>query len=387
MHRYLWEGRDPDGNRRSERVEAANATAAREQLTRRGWTELRLITDEIAEIAGRGVEVPDDLREEVEPSAEFEVAQYRGHAPGLFGQWARAVWDAKGTSLVALGLTLTGIYLDRNWLFYAGVALLGFQVLSFPVLWFWFGRTMRLYSRLNHAKVWGRWDEVLRIVEQMRRAGGATGIGVGELELARCRAQALAARGQLDQAIKDFSRFEHSEQCPHWLYCSHLGGIFDEARQFERSLELKTLAANENPENASLWVDLASAFVRHLNRPDEARRSLARAEAGEVPELGLPYLELVRGWIAWRESSPALALPHFQAAARGFAQFKQHELVEGLILLTNAHVGLMHGLLGDRDQARRSFQQTRVFLQANREDELLAAIGRCLSTSRADVTS
>ena len=57
-YKFIWKGRDPQGNVRSEEVMAENAQAAREELTRRDWTELELVFDEIASASGEGVDVP-----------------------------------------------------------------------------------------------------------------------------------------------------------------------------------------------------------------------------------------------------------------------------------------------------------------------------------------
>jgi type II secretory pathway component PulF len=57
QYKFVWKGRDPQGNVRSEEVMAENAQAAREDLTQCGWTELELVFDEIARSAGAGAEI------------------------------------------------------------------------------------------------------------------------------------------------------------------------------------------------------------------------------------------------------------------------------------------------------------------------------------------
>jgi len=42
-YKFVWKGKGPQGNVCSEEVMAENAQAAREELTRRGWTELELV--------------------------------------------------------------------------------------------------------------------------------------------------------------------------------------------------------------------------------------------------------------------------------------------------------------------------------------------------------
>jgi len=70
-------------------------------------------------------------------------------------------------------ITLTDIALIRPYL--------GAQ-LSF------FGHTQSDYARMNRAKVWARWDEVLECVERLRKPDRMTGAAIPELELVRSRA-------------------------------------------------------------------------------------------------------------------------------------------------------------------------------------------------------
>lgn len=53
MNSFLWKGTAPDGGRRSERVAAENAQAARAQLSAAGWTDLQLVMDELLEACRR----------------------------------------------------------------------------------------------------------------------------------------------------------------------------------------------------------------------------------------------------------------------------------------------------------------------------------------------
>jgi len=372
QYKYVWKGKDPRGNARSEEVMAENAQAAREELTRRGWTELELVFDDIATSAVAGVEATDWITEEG-VSAQQLTDQYEGKAPGFLAQWFKGLLDSKKSLLTFGALLAWGIYTDRKWAWIIGAIGLGFIVLLMPALHAFFSVTLRQYSRLNKAKVWGRWNEVLDCVERLRKAHRLTRIGVGDLELTRCRAQALAALGRLDEGVAEFRQFENSPKVERWLYLSHLSSIYDEAKAFGKSLECRQQAAAEKPDSSAVWIDLAYSLMRGFNRPAEAREALARAEAHEITGLGKAYVPFVRGIIGWRERNFAEARKHLEEALAGLEPLSHHDLVVGLILLTKSYLCVVHGASGNRLEAKKLFRETEKFLTAHREDELLQA--------------
>jgi tetratricopeptide (TPR) repeat protein len=212
-------------------------------------------------------------------------------------------------------------------------------------------------------------------VERLRRRHRLTRIGVGDIELGRCRAQALAGLGRLDEGIREFSRLENSPQLEHWLYLSHLSGIYDAGKAYEKSLECRRQAAEEKPESSTVWIDLAYGLVRGLNRPAEAREALARAEALEITGLGKAYLPFLRGMICWREGRTAEAKQDFEQALVSLRPLAHHDLVQGLLLLTKSHLCAVHRALGNNTEAAKLFRETEKYLIAHREDELLEACG------------
>jgi tetratricopeptide (TPR) repeat protein len=371
-YKFVWKGKDSQGTARSEEVMAENAQVARENLTRRGWTELELVSDEIGSFSGENIEVPEWLaEEEVSPDPLTEI--YEGKGYGFFAQWFEGLSESKIWILVFAACLGWGAYRDAKWAFYSGAVGLVFLIVLAPALHFLFSMTLRQYSRLNRAKVWGRWNEVLDCVERLRQAHRLTRIGVGDLELARCRAQALAALGRLDEGVAEFREFENSPKVERWLYLSQLSSIYDAAKAFDKSLECRQQAAEEKPDSSAVWIDLASSLVRGFNRPAEAREALAKAEALEITGLGKAYVPFVRGIIAWRERNFTDARKHLAEALTGLQPLSHHDLVVGLILLTKSYLCAVHRASGNLTEARKLFAETKQFLTAHREEELLRA--------------
>ena len=257
---------------------------------------------------------------------------------------------------------------------------LGFFILLTPALYIFFSVPMRNYSRLNKAKVWARWDEVLQCVERLRRSHRFTRLGIGEVELTRCRAQALAALGRLDDGVAEFSKLENSHDLPRWMYLSHLSSIYDSAQAYDKSLECRTQATAEQPDSSAVWIDLAYGLSRSLNRPAEARQALAQAEKLEITGIGKNYLPFLRGIICWREGNLSEAKQQLELAITNFKnQQPQNELLEGLILLAKSHLCAVNGALGNTREAQALFRQVEKYLTAHRESELLQACRKHLA--------
>jgi len=356
-------------------------------LASRGWTDLELIKDEVGYSEALHMEPAEWMREEFKKqhTPDKEAAFFKGKDPGLLAQTWTGIKESIRPILVCAALLGWGIYSHRMWPIIIGAGGLAVCVFLTPVLHFvfaFFARSSREYSRLNKAKVWARWDEVLHCVEQLRKADRLTGAAVPEIELARCRAQALAALGRLEEGLVEFRKFEGAPKVEHWLYLSLLAGIYDAAMQFEKGLELRRQAAAEKPDTSTVWIDVAYASVRGLNRPAEAREALARAEKLEITGLGKPYLFFLRGIILWRERKPTEARQQLDQALVGFQPMAHHDLVEGLVLFTKSYLCAVHGELGNSLDAKKLFAGVERFLVAHREEELLQACRSTLLTNR-----
>jgi tetratricopeptide (TPR) repeat protein len=372
MNSFLFKGKDVGGNARSERVTAENAQAAKAFLVGEGWSELQLVTDEICDYAGRTVEGPEDIEDALKQlTPDDELRFFEGNGPGFWSQYTDALYQAKGALLAVFLLSAWGIYRHQTWLLVVGIAGFGLLMVLFPLISIFYSLPMKYYLRLNRAKVWSRWTDVLHCVERLRHTHRLTRIAVGDVELARCRAQALAGLGRVDHAVKEFAQFENDPTLPHWNYLSFLAGVYDTAKEYEKALECRRRAVAEKPDTSAVWIDLAYGLVRGLNRPAEAREAVARAESLEITALGIPYLSFLRGIICWREGNLAEAREHLEKALPGFKPYRHNPLVEGLELLTKSYLCAVHGGLGDLDAARSYFRETKKFLEYGRETELL----------------
>lgn len=274
-----------------------------------------------------------------------------------------------------------GVYNHHKWPLVIGVLWLGFLIVIFPLIHFFFSMPLHYYNRLNQAKVWSRWDEVLFCVNRLQQMHRLTRIGAGEVELTRCRAQVLAAKGQLDEGLKLFAVFENGSKIPQWNYFSFAAGICDTAKAYRRALDYRLRAVEEKDDLSALWIDLAYGYVRGLDQPAEARKALEKLDTLEVSAMGVPYLSFVRGIICWREGKFAEARSFLEKAIPGLKPYSHNPLVEGLVFLNKSYLCATCGALGDLDTARGYFRETEKFLRAGKEQELLATCQNLLSVT------
>ena len=372
MHRFLWSGKDAEGRERAERVEAENAQEAKRILTERGWTELQLLKDEISDVVRKRRRMESEIKAPP-PLPDDEAARLLHGRTTYFSEWWKTLLAVKGTIALLAALLALGIFRQRILTTAVSGGGLLLVLFLFPALKFYYSRTKRNYAALNAAKVRGDWQEALVCVDRLKRSGQSTRISVGEVELARNRALALAHLGRLEEALAEFAPFENWPNQPHWLYCSHLAGIYAAGKEYERSMEWRIKLVQEKPDMSTGWIDLASYLAHRMNRPAQAREALARAEKLEVTAMGKPHVSRCHGMILWRENRPAEAKEHLEKALVEFEPFARKPLVEGSILFTKAYLCAVQRRLGNSAEAGKLLKEVETYLTTHQEDELLAA--------------
>ena len=373
MPTFLLKGVSPQGTERPERVEAGTAREARLNLEGRGWRDVILLQDEVCHYSGQQTQSASDPELRVEEDAETIVERWEGKN-GLFWEWWRAIRKSPAFTVLMLGLLAWGIYRSQPITIIISAA----GLLFFPALILVFSLPGIYYERVQKAKVWGRWDEVRRYLDKLRKSSKWSRISIGEVEFARTEGQVLAQEGRLAEAVHLFEQVKTDPNLPEWLYCSHLAGIYDQAKEYTKSLELRRRAAELAADNGAMWIDVGYASVRWLNLPASGREALRKAESCEIPEFARSYLPFVTGMILWRENKFLEAKESFQAAEDQFrAVMHMSPLMEGLVLIGQSYLCAIHRRLGDNKTADRYWKQVEKFLRAHEnERELLAACER-----------
>src|SRR5438105_12157841 len=307
MPSYLWSGKDSSGREQVERIEAANAEAARTRLLDQGWTNLQLHSSEIQDFVKQGIHAasgPDHIQQ---LTPKEQLAHLKGNAPGFWANWWKTSRESATTLLILAGALAWAIYRQNLWSTIILGALLFGLLLLFPALHFWFGKTSELYQKLHKARNWRNWDEVLGCLEELRKTQISRKIGIGDAEMARYYALALAGKGKLAEVVEYFSAAAQSANMPKWLFYSHLASLHLVAERYDDMLDCYRRALEHATDKGIVFIDYAASLVQRFNRPVEARELLAKAESSQLPSLAKGHLSALHGVIAFREGNFAEA--------------------------------------------------------------------------------
>jgi tetratricopeptide (TPR) repeat protein len=378
MPTFLWSGRTPSGQEQAEEVKAETAIEARGVLEARGWTGLRLHTTEIHDFVQRQIRASHP-QDHPRPTPNERLQYHEGTAPGWWRAWLKSIGGFAVIILVLAGCLVWARQHREDPggnIRIAGYAvLLGLVVFLHPLLRWWFRRSKRSFVKLHRARTWRRWDEVLRCLDDLAVAARQTNIGIGDFNIARYRALALAGLGRLNEAMTGYSAAAEKAQTPPWLLHMNQASIYITARKYDKALECYRQALAEAPDKPVVALDLGMFLVQRLNSPTEAKQLLVQAEKGQLSELERVYVPYLRGVIAFRERDYARMDTHIREALAEFEKraAKKFYIFESALLTCKGYFAVASAALGRKDQAKRYFAQSKEYLRLIELNDLLAA--------------
>jgi len=373
MPTFLWTGKTASGLEEVERVTADTPEAARKILEDRGWTDLRQQTTEIHEFAKQQVEASGDPDRRPNLTPKQELAFIKGTAPGIWGNWLNSLRESITTILILSACLIWAAYRHRTLFVITSGGLLVVVVFLFPVLHLWFSQTKNAFHKLHSARNWRRWDEVLKCLDQMQKAHRSTKIGIGEAEMARYRALALAGLGRVEEAVDGFSDAAKTAKMPEWLFHVHLATIYATAKQYDQGLAMYRLALAEATDKSVVWIDMGIFLVERFHNVEEAKHLLAQAEAAQLSELARNYLPNLRGKIAYREKDYAAAESHMRETLAGYEKqpANKYYIFEPAVLICKGYLAVSCAAQGKKDEARKFFSASGEYLSVVCLDELV----------------
>ncbi|HTR40222.1 MAG TPA: hypothetical protein VMH87_01225 [Pseudomonadales bacterium] len=375
MTNFLWSGKAPSGRNEAEEVAAETPAQARQILEARGWTELRQHTTDISDFIHQRQALISTRKSGLTPKERLQYRQ--GTAPGLWANWFTSMRSSTAIILVLAGLLTWAIrhrQTPDGLLWMATFALmLAYVVFLYPVLRWWFRQTKRVYVKLHTARVWHRWEEVLRCLDKLVKTQQATNIGINDYSIARYRAQALAGLGKLDEAIAGFRAAAEKADTPPELYHITLAGIYTIAGQYDKALENQRTALEEATDKSIYCIDLAMFLVGRFNRPQEAAELLAQAEKMQLSETAKSHLTLLRGVIAYRKKDFEAMDQYVREALADFENRPRAKLYiyEGSILNCKGYLAVSNAALGRKSEARKYFAQVEKYLELHDRKDLI----------------
>lgn len=366
MAKFVWKVKNRSGTEQIEEIHADTAAESKRQLVEQGFHDLQLMQDDLCTMsADAQKEATDpDYRRDAPPE---ELLSYQEEGfPGFWAMWWKSARESPLWNLASFALFVWFIYEGS----YIWASVVSIPILILPLLNWWFGIPARIYDEMNRAKAWNRWPKVLKLCDALQSRGGMIGVAIPEWELSRCRAQALAAMGRIDEAIQLHEPFQNDPKIERWVFLSHMSEIYEAGKKHTEALALRKEAVKENPDSMLTHLDLALLYAHRLTDPVNARQALTPVDRSLVPAMALPFLDAIEGMILCAENRHPDAVEKLNDALEKLAKYRQHAALEGGVLLAESYHCLALAGAGRKDEAEEYWENIGEFLKTTDEEAL-----------------
>jgi tetratricopeptide (TPR) repeat protein len=360
MPTYLWSVKDAQGAEIAEKITAPTAQIARELLEKRGYTDLKLIHDDIV------AEFSRDNQALADTPAEKRLKWMRSGGKTTFVGYLLKV--ARDVALLALacggGMFWRWSRADSLGVFFFGLILVVTTVLFARIRF-----KSYLFTRMLDAREWHRADETLRLLHSL-----ATVLKPSDLSL--YRSLALVWKGDLPTALADWQ--QHEPKISQWLFLSHLSSLYEAVGDIDRSIQLAEQSVAANPNIGALYVDLTWKYLLHERDLRLAKEANEKAQTLELSELAQPFLIRNRGIIALREGRFADAEKLLSQSLATWTANRKMYFRYSNMMITKGFLSQVRAKLGNINRARSDFAEAEEWLEAAQVTPLLTACRRAL---------
>ncbi len=389
MPKFYLTGTSPEGQRKTECVEAQSAAESQQRLVDQGWSDIVIHTDDIMAI--HQIDIPNNL---FSPDEMLKMGRMTSFQNFCF-MLKKLYSQSPGTSLVAALFVAFGISAKKYWAVGMGAAWLGFPILL--ALFSAIGnRGKRNYDALLFAAAWFQWDEVERLLPLQSSK-------LPVAETAFRAAQVTAVRGHIESALEQFDLAVENADIPEWfvhtrradLYLTANKGAWaaeyssggrprtaspfvDEAiRCYEQAIELA-------PDQPASRIDLAKAVLKYRQDVQHAQRLLDAVRPMLLTELPLLFVGYLDGILALEKNSPLEAIALLTEFQKKVSQVSVNPQMDSLIDEVRSFLTLAYAAAGDETRALAEFRRCKPRLIAVHEVELLTRCRKALGLAERD---
>jgi len=333
---YLYEAADPDGKVREGSVIATSSGDAKQQLSRMGMRNPRIITEPVPGSNAADELCVDDTSARVAAKAATQSVGL-STVRALGGNWW--IW-APPLALLAKSLHDGAPFSwgDYAVFAYALLALMALTFLIAPII---------LYNQLLLATLKAETRPAMLLVRALGALSIFGGMTAAQLRAERCKI--LAMDGKCDQALslwKD-ERGNMSEA----EYLAGLVSIFDASGDVQQKIETQRLLLDTPSSRETAVVDLAMSLARYTDDIDDPEKLIQSVSPAELSELAVAGYQYTRGLLAARRGQYALAIRHYTQALETAEQYAAMPIVLGFIAEMNGYVALALKQSGDEQKA------------------------------------
>lgn len=241
---------------------------------------------------------------------------------------------------LSLGILLLflGFIFDSQILKFAAIvsAVLLLVILYFT--WFKIIKAKEQFSKVSELIAYGKYLYAEKLIDKLLETAPSKIRKVFVTELITKKACVIAQQQTLAQGLAYFeSMKDELSAMPEWQSDYNLARIHSAADDCMNYLKILREAHKKAPDKQILSLDLAASEAR-CGELDNTKQLLGAINMTTLPQLALPYVDMVKGLIAKKSHDPS-TLEHFNKAYQGQMKFKNNAAALQLL-------GLMAGLYG-----------------------------------------
>lgn len=321
MAEFLASGVDRSGKRKTERVIAMTSQEVVAEMSRRGYREIELHTDDAGAQVLRLKGIDDGVLVPADVVKMMELTKW-----GLFFHTMKLLIGKSKWMITLIAVLSVYHYYSNQQIGWSSIvpvlAAVGLLVgLSF---WSAFLGASAEYDRFCEACGWGQWERVLELTPSLRGK-------VPDFELDAREAVALAGLGRYEEGVRRMAPHADSDECPKWMYHTRLAEVHAQAHRYDEALTQSRLALADAPDNPTVILEVAFALLKQGVETAEARRLIENAKSKPLGGLLKPLLPVLEGLLAIREERWRDAVGLLSDGREGLEKYAQHPLVRVVI--------------------------------------------------------
>lgn len=352
MPSFLFSATNANQESVKERVEAENLSQARYKLDLHGYSEITFFESELSrDVDSLFDEKVLKLREKYVDN-QVEV------------QYDSSNWKTIRSILVICGALSIWVYYSQSWLSYTVLvlAVIGCPHIALPAI---------LFNRFERAHIWAANRRVRHWARVIKLFNLVTPIKIPKVIVDHRLACADAREGNVEAALSRFVKYESDTKVSGRLFNNYMGSIYESARIFDKVLEWREKSIKEGNDFPEEALDLAMGLTRYAKRTEEARQLLENVVDKEPTFLTLIVIPHCRGMIEVEEGNWPQAEFFLRQALKEIKPFEKNRFLDGLRNEVKTYLAVALGHIGNREEAIALYNETKPFLLAHRESELM----------------
>jgi hypothetical protein len=367
MTNFVWSAKTREGKSVHQDAPAETLAQSKEWMMAEGFTDLVLVEDEIMATAAKGfAEKTFFLGEELEITPEARKKGREQPPASLLRTLIDSFKEDKGLYLIALFFTLYSWWRGNP----VGAIISIAALIAWLVFRYWVAAPLVLYQKINQAKDWHRWPEVMVLVGKAEKLRNSHFIKLPETELIKIRAQSLAGTGRLPEALTLFQRCKGRPDCPDWMFKSGISGLYEIVQQYDAGFEYTLQAAQESP-STMIYLDVMNYYLRRKRNATAARAALAKVDAESIPQAGRFFIHRCHGILAYIEGNYAAARQELEKSLAMVESQKALPFRDGSLAILKAYLACVCGRQGEMERARKYFAAAEPYLIATEEKDFI----------------